>query len=312
MRAILATVLLLLFVSFVSSQTNVSAQSKKSSLPYADSLFFSQNWKEAIIVYEKVLKTEPTNSLAWNRLGFSYHNLSNYDKALENYKNALKYKPSPALETTIQSRLARVYAIKNDSDQAYTALEKAITLGYSNRLELETNKDFENIRSDKRFKDTWSRVQINAYPCMGNEQARQFDFWIGEWDAYVTGTNNLAGQSKIEMASGGCMILENWSSAGAPFTGKSMNFVDPVSGKWKQIWVGSNGVNASEFLNGEYRENAMRFEFETTTAQGAKTQVHFHFFNQGPDQVRQFHETSADGGKTWVTTYDFTYKRRKV
>lgn len=309
MRTILAIGLLLLLVF---SQTSVSAQSKKATISFADSLFLSQNWKEAVLAYEKVLKTESSNSLAWNRLGFSYHNLSTYDKALENYLKALNYKPSPALETIIQSRLARVYAVKNDPDKAFASLDKAIALGYGNLAELETQKEFENLRRDQRFKDAWNRANVNAYPCMGNAQARQFDFWIGEWDAYVTGTNNLAGRSKIELASGGCMILENWSSAGAPFTGKSMNFVDPASGKWKQIWVGSGGVNATEFLNGEYREDAMRFEFETTNAQGAKTQVHFHFFNQGPDQVRQFHETSTDGGKTWVTTYDFTYKRRKA
>ena len=65
MRAILATILLL-------SAVLVSAQSKKATISYADSLFFSQNWKEAITIYEKVLKTEPANSLARNRLGFSY------------------------------------------------------------------------------------------------------------------------------------------------------------------------------------------------------------------------------------------------
>lgn len=290
----------------------VSAQSTKPGVAYADSLFLSQNWKEAIVVYEKVLKAEPANSMAWNRLGFSYHNLLNYDEALERYTQALNHKPSPVLETIIQSRLARVYALKKNPDKAYEALDKAIALGYRNQQELETNKDFDSIRSDKRFHETLNRVHLNVYPCMGNAQARQFDFWIGEWDAYVTGTNNLAGHSKIEMASGGCMILENWSSAGAPFMGKSMNFVDPISGKWKQVWVGSGGINATEFVNGEYREGAMRFENETTNAQGAKTLVHFYFFNQNPDQVRQFHETSTDGGKTWVTTYDFTYKRRKA
>jgi hypothetical protein len=55
----------------------------------------------------------------------------------------------------------------------------------------------------------------------------------------------------------------------------------------------------------------MRFDFETTTPQGGKKLVHFHFYNKSPDQVRQFHETSNDEGKTWVTTYDFTYKRKK-
>ncbi len=129
--------------------------------------------------------------------------------------------------------------------------------------ELDTQKEFDNLRTDARFAEVVKRTNINAYPCMGSAKAREFDFWIGEWDAFVRGTNNLAGHSKIEMASGGCMILENWTSIGSPFSGKSMNFVDPVSGKWKQIWVGSGQTpNASEFLNGEYRDGAMRFDFE--------------------------------------------------
>jgi hypothetical protein len=299
-------------VCFTLSILTNSAQTQKAVLPYADSLFLAQNWKNAAAAYELVVKNGVVAPLTWNRLGFSYHNLSDYNKALENYEKALAAKPATPLEAIIQSRMARVYAVKNNADQAFIRLDNAIVLGYTNLTELETHKEFENVRTDKRYKEARNRVYTNVYPCMGNAQARQFDFWIGEWDAYVTGTNNLAGHSKIEMASGGCMILENWTSAGAPFSGKSMNFVDPVSGKWKQIWVGSNGINASEFLNGEYREDAMRFENETTTAQGVKTLVHFYFFNQNPDQMRQFHETSTDSGKTWVTTYDFTYKRRKA
>jgi hypothetical protein len=107
------------------------------------------------------------------------------------------------------------------------------------------------------------------------------------------------------------MILENWTSKGGPFEGKSINFVDPETGKWKQIWVGSGKMpNASEFLNGEYRDGAMRFEFETVDKDGNKTLTHFHFYNENPSQVRQLHQTSTDGGKTWNTTYDFTYKRK--
>ena len=224
---------------------------------------------------------------------------------------SLEYKPTPPIETTVQSRLARVYSAKKENEKAFQSLDRALQLGYANLTELDTQKEFDNIRTDSRFAEVVKKANINVYPCMGNAQARQFDFWIGEWDAYVRGTNNLAGKSKIEMASGGCMILENWTSVGAPFNGKSMNFVDPVSGKWKQIWVGSGGVNATEFLNGEYRDGAMRFEYETVNPQGVKQKVHFYFFNEGPDQVRQFHETSIDDGKTWTTTYDFTYKRRK-
>jgi len=35
----------------------------------------------------------------------------------------------------------------------------------------------------------------------------------------------------------------------------------------------------------------------------------FIFYNEGPNQVRQFNEQSSDGGKTWTTSYDLTYKR---
>jgi hypothetical protein len=141
-------------------------------------------------------------------------------------------------------------------------------------------------------------------------QAREFDFWVGEWDAFVTGTSNLAGTSKIEIASGGCMILENWTSVGQPFSGKSINYVDPLTLKWKQVWVGSNGLNVSEFLNGEYNNGAMRFEFEQKTKTGAVQKIKFHFYNISQNEVRQVHQTSDDG-QSWKTTYDFTYKRKK-
>jgi len=301
-----------LSIFFLLSSLLALAQNKKVTMSTADSLFSAQRWNEAISVYEGVLKTEAGTALSWNRLGFSYHNLSNYGKALGNYQKSLTLKPSPALETIIQSRMMRAYAVSNALDKSFASLDRALALGYTNLSELDEHRELENLRKDSRFKDYRQRAYINAYPCMGNAQARQFDFWVGEWDAYVTGTNNLAGRSKIEMASGGCMILENWTSVGGPYSGKSMNFVDPGSGKWKQVWVGSNGLNVSEFTNGEYREDAMRFECEMTNPQGVKSLVHFYFFNQGPDQVRQFHETSSDGGKTWVTTYDFTYKRKKA
>jgi hypothetical protein len=87
--------------------------------------------------------------------------------------------------------------------------------------------------------------------------------------------------------------------------------VDPVSNKWKQSWAGSYVNGRQEFTNGEYKDSAMRFVFEMTGPQGNKIIGRFIFYNQGPNQVRQFNETSGDGGKTWATTYDFTYVRKK-
>jgi hypothetical protein len=295
--------------------TSLHAQKSKKqyTLSQADSLFTAQQWSAAIPAYEAVLKSTPANALGWNRLGFSYHNTGNHDKALSSYQRALTYNPGAALLPVIHSRIARIYSIKKDNVNAFAQIDKALMAGYTNRGELQNHPDFASLREDDRYQSLITRAEQNAMPCLGLSQARQFDFWIGEWDAYVTGTSNLAGYSRIEKASGGCMILENWTSLGnIPFEGKSMNFVDPSTNKWKQVWIGSNGLNVSEFLNGEYRDGAMRFEFETTNAQNQKQLVHFYFFNENADQVRQLHETSTDDGKTWVTTYDFTYKRKKA
>jgi outer membrane protein assembly factor BamD (BamD/ComL family) len=79
------TILLVFFCLTTFSQTGKSKQKKPQTLQYADSLFLSKNWSDAIPIYEMVLKKEPANSMAWNRLVFSYHNLSNYDKAAASY-----------------------------------------------------------------------------------------------------------------------------------------------------------------------------------------------------------------------------------
>lgn len=153
--------------------------------------------------------------------------------------------------------------------------------------------------------------QDSAFPCSLDPKVRVFDFWIGEWDAYVTGTQKLAGHSVIQAASGGCMILENWTSAKGRYMGKSMNFIDAATGKWQQVWVGSEGGGQHVFVNGAFRDSAMRFDFEQKDPDGKQQKGRFTFFNQGNGRVRQLNETSDDGGKTWKTQYDLTYIRRR-
>ncbi len=60
-------------------------------------------------------------------------------------------------------------------------------------------------------------------PCSKPEY-RQFDFWIGEWEAY--GLNGQkAGDSKISLILDSCIILEEWTSVsvqrGLRYAGKS-------------------------------------------------------------------------------------------
>ena len=289
------------------------AQSLKGAptLQTADSFFIAHDWSNAANLYKKLLKDSSTNSLEWNRLGFCNYNLGKYDEALNNYLRSSQNNPSVPLQPILYSRMAKVYAVKNNREKALENLDKAITAGYSNFSEMDTLKDFSAMKQDEKFKELRTKAYGMNFPCAVNPKAREFDFWVGEWNAYQTGTHILAGVSSIQSVSGGCMILENWTSIGAPYSGKSMNFIDVATGKWQQIWVGSEGSGQHVFINGEYRDSAMRFDFEQPVTGSAPLKGRFTFFNQGSDQVRQLNETSADGGKTWSIGYDFTYIRKK-
>lgn len=154
-----------------------------------------------------------------------------------------------------------------------------------------------------------ARPIFQAGPCRARAENLQFAFWVGEWDVKPTGAENgpSIGASKIESLADNCIILENWESSG--FTGKSWNFYDLGSHQWRQIWIDISGRRAE--FSGEYKDSAMRFAGEVITGKGVKIKSRMTFFNLGPNKVRQFAERSTDDGKTWTTTVDYTYLRKK-
>jgi hypothetical protein len=143
-------------------------------------------------------------------------------------------------------------------------------------------------------------------PCVFNQEHRQFDFWVGEWD--VMNKDKKIATSSIQRIVSDCIIFENYSQQDG-YTGKSFNFYDAALGKWRQTWVDRMG-SVSEFV-GEVKDNAMRFEGETHRRDGVKVLRRMTLFNLGAERVRQYSERSLDGGKTWSVAYDFTYLRRK-
>ncbi|HEY4968022.1 MAG TPA: hypothetical protein VII28_16560 [Puia sp.] len=148
-------------------------------------------------------------------------------------------------------------------------------------------------------------------PCGSNPRNHDFDFWIGDWTCYRTGTDSLAGYSHIESMAGGCAILENYSSARA-YSGKSFNYYDTVSGKWKQDWIGSDGPSDRQHYDqGEFSNGRMHFTYETTNTKGEKIKGNFIFYFISRDSVRQYQDVIDAHGKTASVTYDLMYIRRK-
>ena len=143
---------------------------------------------------------------------------------------------------------------------------------------------------------------------------RQFDFWIGEWEAF--GVNGKkGGDSKISLILDSCIILEEWTSAGVQqglqYAGKSFNTWNRAARQWQQTWVDNTG-NTTSFTRGKFEDN--RIIFSTDPFPFSKDTIAIRrltFFNLGIDKVRQLGELSKDRGATWATEYDLEYRRRK-
>ena len=308
MNKILTYGLSFVFVLVALISVGQPVTSYRSSLRKADSLFIAGDYKSAKEAYGKILRDTSRNPQSWSRYGFSSLNLKEYDAAMKAFEKSMANHPPRPVKMNTLTSMARVYSIRKDKVKALTRLDSAVAMGYSNLNLIDTHTDFDNIRGEEKFKTIRQKVYNLINPCMADPKAREFDYWIGEWDVFVTGTKTYAGHSKIDLISGGCALLENWDSNSG--SGKSLNFIDPLTHKWKQTWVGSYAGGIQEFVDGEYKDGAMRFVFETPGPQGTKVIGRFIFFNEQPGQVRQFNETSSDGGKTWVTSYDFTYFRK--
>lgn len=291
-----------------------AANAQTPAFGKADTLYFNAQWDAARKLYETDFKKKPklVDATAEYRLGNCYQQLNNQDQALAHYAKAFALKPAASLKAQLNARSARSYSILSNADKAFVSLDSAIRFGYISLNELDTLKDFNNLRKDSRFASRYKQTYNAVYPCATNPKAREFDFWIGEWDVYLTATATLkVGHSLIQQVAGECLILENWTALGpVPNSGKSMNFYDVNKKAWEQVWMGSGG-GLGRFTEGKYEDGAMRFTFTIPDPTGKMLPGRFTFFNLGPDKVRQLNETSPDDGKTWQTVYDFTYIRRK-
>ena len=155
--------------------------------------------------------------------------------------------------------------------------------------------------------------QANAPdPCAASEQ-RQFDFWVGEWDASWPGAKEgevQHGSNSIKRVLDGCVVEENFS--GGPdmhLRGKSVSIFDTRAGKWKQTWVDNEG-GYLDFI-GEFKDGQMILWREATRPDGTKILQRMIYKNIEPGQFDWSWEASTDGGKTWQVQWPIHYKRHK-
>jgi hypothetical protein len=161
------------------------------------------------------------------------------------------------------------------------------------------------------FLSTTMAQQQQRLPCSGNIY-RQFDFWIGHWEAFSK-NNQKAGDSKISVMLDSCVILEEWTSSGNQqglrYAGKSFNSYNSTTSQWQQTWVDNTG-GSIQYLSGKFENGRMVFQTGPFPFKPDSLAIRrLTFYHLEKNKIRQHGEISKDNGSTWITEYDLEYRR---
>lgn len=252
---------------------------------------------------ERQLAANPGDRTLWLRLARLRGAAGAAAAAAEAYERALALGQDPR----IMYNAACAHARAGQRDRAFAWLGKAAVSGAIPVTQLDQDEDLAGLRGDARFGALRDQARQAFEPCEFQAEARQFDFWLGAWEVRASGSQTVVGHSRIEKILSSCVLLENWTGTNG-WAGKSFNLYDASEKRWHQTWVDQSGT-LTHFIDGQWREGALRFRTEPREQGGQRTELRLTFYDLGPGKVRQHGQRSTDGGVTWQDQYDFIYER---
>jgi tetratricopeptide (TPR) repeat protein len=105
--------------SYFERALGVEPENKFLRLSYGQNLAASGRVSEALDIYAKLTQEYPRDPMPYQLLGFSYIRLKDFDKAIENLRQAMLIKPAPP----IYYFLATAYREKGDVAETIRYLE---------------------------------------------------------------------------------------------------------------------------------------------------------------------------------------------
>ncbi len=139
------------------------------------------------------------------------------------------------------------------------------------------------------------------------DEYHQFDFWVGDWDAFeVDGTVPVA-HVKVDLILDSCVLREDYQDTNG-HKGQSFSIYDASRKVWHQSWV----TNRGELLviEGGMQAGEMVLSGVDHAAGGAERHVRG-VWKPVDGSVRETAVTSADSGKTWKPWFDLVFRKHK-
>jgi len=313
-----------LLVSVASAFTPVrstaqagSASPPAEALQQAAALFAKGDWTGALSAYQNLAAAFPRHPLSRLRVGVAQmelHRLSDADASLQLAESLGAPAPQVAF------RMAQLRSEQHRADEAITQLLRALNAGlFVTPGALTADAHLKPLQQHARWPSVLDAADALVRPCLHDPRFREFDFWIGDWDVTPTAAANApanaAGgappaRNTVTLLNNGCTIMEHWVAPGGS-EGQSFNLFDRSIGQWRQTWV--DNIGGQHDYRGGLVQGNMVFEGDTPAPNGQRGRIptRLTFFHISKDSVRQFSQTSSDSGKTWTTSYDLMYVRRK-
>jgi tetratricopeptide (TPR) repeat protein len=289
---------------------STAAQPPSEELTRANALLTAGDWKGTLAAYESLAQKYPSHPLSRFRVGVALIGLGRFAEAEANLGEGERL-GIPAAQGAF--RLAQALAEQGKSDAAIAELFRSAAA----RLPLapsalESDAHFAKLKSHPKWTAAMNAIDAVSHPCMHDPRAREFDFWVGDWDVRPTGTppTGPASRNNITLEDDGCIVMEHYTTP-TPYIGQSFNLFDHSLGLWRQTWVDNTG--GQHDYRGSLKNGNLEFIGDTPAPNGALGRIptKLTLFHISKDSVRQFSQVSADSGKTWTTAYDLMYVRRR-
>jgi hypothetical protein len=145
----------------------------------------------------------------------------------------------------------------------------------------------------------------SAAACSAPEY-HQFDFWVGDWDAFEGAGAAPVARLHVTRILDGCALLEDYLDTGGHH-GESFSMYDGYRKLWHQTWVANRGELL--VMDGAFTAGAMTLG-GADPSKGPRGMVRG-TWTPVASGVREVAATSADGGATWQPWFDITFRPHK-